>query len=38
MNVNLPVLGASYDWIIIILITVLLMVWLISFMRKHHLF
>ena len=38
MNVNLPVLGASYDWIIIILITVLLMVWLIFFMRKHHLF
>ena len=38
MNVKLPVLGASYDWIIIILITVLLMVWLISFMRKHHLF
>ena len=39
MNVKLPVLGVSYDWIVIILITVLLMVWLIFFiMRKHHLF
>lgn len=38
MNVKLPVFGASYDWIVIILITVLLMVWLIFLMRKHHLF
>jgi magnesium transporter len=38
MNVKLPVFGASYDWVIIILITVLLMVWLIFLMRKHHLF
>lgn len=38
MNVKLPIFGANYDWIIIILLTVGLMAWLVILMKKHHLF
>lgn len=38
MNVNLPILRNSFDWILIIIISVLLMVWLVILMRRHHFF
>ena len=38
MNVKLPIFNAAYDWIVIVILMVALMVWLILLMRKHHLF
>lgn len=38
MNVRLPILKNSFDWILITLICVLLMVWLVILMRRHHFF
>lgn len=38
MNVSLPVSHNSSDWIAIMLITILLMVWLIVLMKRHHFF
>lgn len=38
MNVSLPVEHSSLDWVIIIVLTVLLMVWLIVLMKRHHFF
>ena len=38
MNVKLPIFNAAYDWIVIVILMVALMVWLILLMRKHHFF
>jgi len=38
MNVSLPVGHSSFDWIVIIALTILLMVWLIVLMKRHHFF
>ena len=38
MNVMLPIFNAAYDWIVIVILMVALMVWLILLMRKHHFF
>lgn len=38
MNVRLPILRNSFDWMLITIICVLLMVWLIILMRRHHFF
>ncbi len=38
MNVKLPIFNAAYDWILIVILMVALMVWLILLMRKHHFF
>lgn len=38
MNVSLPMLHSSFDWIIVTIITVALMIWLVILMRKHHFF
>lgn len=38
MNVKLPIFGSSFDWILIVVLGIVLMIWLIYLMRKHHLF
>lgn len=38
MNVSLPILKNSFDWVLIILLMVVLMVWLVILMKKHHFF
>jgi magnesium transporter len=38
MNVNLPILKNSFDWILIIILMVILMAWLILLMKHHHFF
>lgn len=38
MNVSLPMLHSSFDWIMVTIITVALMIWLVILMRKHHFF
>lgn len=38
MNVSLPILKNSFDWILIILLTVVLMIWLVILMKRHHFF
>lgn len=38
MNVRLPILKNSFDWVLITLLCVLLMVWLVILMRRHHFF
>lgn len=38
MNVSLPVGHSSSDWIIIMVLTIILMVWLVILMKRHHFF
>lgn len=38
MNVSLPMLHSSVDWIMVTIITIALMIWLVILMRKHHFF
>ncbi len=38
MNVRLPIFKTSFDWIVITVISILLMVWLVVLMRRHHFF
>ncbi|MDF7638223.1 magnesium transporter CorA family protein [Lactobacillus sp. ESL0791] len=38
MNVSLPVGHSSFDWLVIIVFSILLMVWLIVLMKRHHFF
>ncbi|ATO53484.1 magnesium transporter CorA family protein [Lactobacillus amylovorus] len=38
MNVSLPILKNSFDWILIILLMVVLMIWLVILMKRHHFF
>src|SRR5699024_7055483 len=38
MNVSLPILKNSFDWILIIVLMVVLMVWLVVLMKKHHIY
>lgn len=38
MNVDLPVIHSPFDWVIITVLMIVLMVWLVVLMRKHHFF
>ncbi len=38
MNVDLPVIHSPFDWVIITVVMIVLMVWLVVLMRKHHFF
>lgn len=38
MNVDLPMFHSGFDWIFITVLMILLMVWLVVLMRKHHFF
>lgn len=38
MNVSLPMLHNSYDWLVVTIIMIVLMVWLVILMRRHHFF
>lgn len=38
MNVSLPVGHSSSDWIIIMILAIILMVWLVILMKRHHFF
>ena len=38
MNVDLPVIHSPFDWVIITVLIIVLMVWLVVLMRKHHFF
>ena len=38
MNVSLPILKNSFDWVLIIILMVVLMVWLVILMKRHHFF
>lgn len=38
MNVTLPIVHSSFDWILIIILMVVLMIWLVILMRRHHFF
>lgn len=38
MNVSLPMFHNPFDWVVVTIVTVLLMIWLIVLMRKHHFF
>lgn len=38
MNVDLPMFHSGFDWIFITILMILLMVWLVVLMRKHHFF
>lgn len=38
MNVSLPMLHNPFDWIMVTIITIGLMIWLVILMRKHHFF
>lgn len=38
MNVSLPILKNSFDWILIILLMAVLMIWLVILMKRHHFF
>ena len=38
MNVDLPVIHSPFDWVIITVLMIVLIVWLVVLMRKHHFF
>lgn len=38
MNVKLPIANNSLDWVVIIILMVVLMVWLVFLMKKNHFF
>ena len=38
MNVSLPMFHNTFDWVVITLVMILLMIWLITLMRRHHFF
>ncbi len=38
MNVSLPMFHNPFDWVVVTIVTIALMIWLIVLMRKHHFF
>lgn len=38
MNVSLPMFHNPFDWVVVTIVTIALMIWLIILMRKHHFF
>lgn len=38
MNVSLPMFHNHFDWVVVTIVTIALMIWLIVLMRKHHFF
>lgn len=38
MNVSLPMFHDPFDWVVVTIVTIALMIWLIVLMRKHHFF
>lgn len=38
MNISLPMFHNHFDWVVVTIVTIALMIWLIVLMRKHHFF